>query len=424
MTQQSLEYCNVLAGVVCRQGIWRRAGIPRGEGGLHGPIAPARLNRLADTVGPAFRNLKLTWLMNLSHLNPQAPWSTSSTHLTWTTDTTRARARLMRPRMHLAMRAAFRLPRPRIDLAFTATQSTAVRHSSNVSADEFVEQAVGTQQRSHKKDHETKNPSPLEIKKEPAKDPRMREPRPDLRMRRPPPPKLRRKPAEDHKTRNPSPPEIRKVQENIVFSKVTAKGDDWALFPARAPPASLPKISHSEVREVEAAPHFNITRHDQRHPAKLENYRTPAARWPEKPFAVFSRPRALNLRRLPLATTTKDIISSIDDAFRERKVNFRAARIQDIVIRPRSDNPEEVDAVVDFLHPAGTEAMHRLALQGKLKVLGVVPEVSLKDAEDLSKIPQPSEDEVIEQLSKQKPAEIFNSTEFRKVVRRTHLVYN
>lgn len=44
-------------------------GIPKEEGGLHGPIRANAPQPAADKVGPGFRNLNLTWLMNLSHLN-------------------------------------------------------------------------------------------------------------------------------------------------------------------------------------------------------------------------------------------------------------------------------------------------------------------------------------------------------------------
>lgn len=285
----------------------------------------------------------------------------------------------MRPRMHFAMRATLRLPRPPIGLALTATQSTAVRHSSYVSADEFVKEFIGTQQRSHKKDHETKKPSS---------------------------------------------PKLRRVKVNKLIQKVPAKSLSWLLIRDRAPPVSIAKKPPSEDGGVGAAPRLNITYQDNRISTNPKPWNNPAQRWPEKPLSVFSRQRALNLHRLPFATTTQDIIRSIDNAVREKKVDFRSARIQDIVIRPRSDTPEEVDAVVDFLHPLGAQTIHKLAVQGKFKVQDVVPEASLRDNKDPSEMPQPSEDEVIEQLSTQNRAEVFKSPEYRKVVRRTHLIYN
>jgi hypothetical protein len=154
-------------------------------------------------------------------------------------------------------------------------------------------------------------------------------------------------------------------------------------------------------------------------------WKLPAKLWPEKPSTVYSRRRALNLRGLPLATTIKDIVLSIDNAAREHKGVRRASLTADIVIRPGSDSSKEVDAVVDFLHPDGAQVFRDLAVQGKFKVCGVVPEVSMDYPRDPSKIPQPSGgDDIIAQLSKLDRAEYFSSPELRKIVRRTHLIYN
>lgn len=295
--------------------------------------------------------------------------------------------------MHLTKRAASRLPRPRIGQAFTATPSTAVRHSSNISADEFVEQSIGTQKKPHRRHDGTKRTSSIKIRKVAQ-------------------PLIRKMTATDD-----LPITIRRVGSGEL--------DQPPSKAEQASPVLLAETPPIEVGKDEAAQsHFIITKHDNRHRDDSVLWKLPAGKWPEKPLDVFSRPRALNLRRLPLATTTKDIILSIGDVCREHRVDIRSTPIEDIVIRSRSDTSERVDAVVEFRHPDGAQSLHRLAVKGKFKVLGVVPEVSLEDHKDPSEISQPSEDKIIAQLSKQDRREYLESRELRKVVRRTHLVYN
>lgn len=295
--------------------------------------------------------------------------------------------------MHLTKRAASRLPRPRIGQAFTATPSTAVRHTSNISADEFVEQSIGTQQKPHKRDNGTNKTSSIKIRKV-------------------------------------AQPLFKKVPANDLLSiKIWRVGSGEfkrpPLMAEQARPVLLAETPAVEVGKDEGAQsHSIITKHDNRHRDDSISWKLPAEKWPEKPLPVFSNPRALNLRRLPLATTTKDIILSISNVCHEHRVDLRLTPIQDIVIRSRSDTSEEVDAVVDFRHPDGAQSLHRLAVQGKFKVQGVVPEVSLETPKGPFQIPQPSEDKIIAQLSKQDRREYFESRELRKVVRRTHLTYN
>lgn len=295
--------------------------------------------------------------------------------------------------MHLTKRAASRLPRPRIGQAFTATTSTAVRHSSNISADEFVEQSIGTQQKPHKRHNGTKKTSSIKIRKV-------------------------------------AQPLFKKMTANddplIKFRRVgSGEFDKPPSMAEQARPVLLAETPPVEVGKDEGAQsHFIITKHDNRHRDDTISWKLPAEKWPEKPLSVISSPRALNLRRLPLATTTKDIVLSISNVCHEHRVDLRSTPVEDIVIRSRSDTSEEVDAVVDFRHPDGAQSLHRLAVQGKFKVQGVVPEVSLEAPKGPFQIPQPSEDKIIAQLSKQDRREYFESHELRKVVRRTPLVYN
>lgn len=276
--------------------------------------------------------------------------------------------------MHLAIRTASRLPRPGIGQVSTAMPTSAVRHSSTISPDEFVKQSVGTRQKPQTRDDETKKPSSIKIKK-----------------------------------------------VTKTFRKLEAREPevaDWTPSMAkRAPPVSLGLPI--EVRRVETAP-----RVIHKHLVRDTEWKTPAKAWPEKPLIVFSPRSALNFRGLPRATTTKDIILSIGDAVREHAVDVRSSAVADIMIRPGSDSSEGVDAVVNFMHPNGARIFHRLAVDGKFKVQGVVPEVSLNDFKDPSEIPQPSNDAETAQLSREDRREYFESKELRKITRKTNLIYN
>lgn len=185
----------------------------------------------------------------------------------------------------------------------------------------------------------------------------------------------------------------------------------------RVPPVSLGLPF--EVRRVEAAPPLI-----RKHIVRNTEWKKPAKAWSEKPSIVFSHPCALSLRGLPRATTTRDIILSIGNAAREHDVDFRSTSVADIVIRPRSDSSEVVDAVVNFMHPNGAQIFHKLAVHEKFKIQGVVPEVSLNDFKNKPKTPQPSDDAETAQLSTEDRREYFESTELRKIARKTNLIYN
>ncbi|KKY35715.1 hypothetical protein UCDDA912_g04323 [Diaporthe ampelina] len=273
--------------------------------------------------------------------------------------------------MHIAIRTASRLPRPWIGQASTTAQLTAVRHSSNITPDEFVKQSVGTQHGRLNQNDGTKNPS------------------------------------------------------SLVIKKVQAKDLPWrTAMEKRVAPRSL-KIP--PIKGVELAPSSLVRSHKIRDTRYTKPWKLPAKTWQEKPLKVFSRPSALNLHRLPLAATIKDILLSIDNAVQEQKADKRSIHVSEIVIIPRSDSSEGVDAAVKFLHPSGARILRDLAAEGKLKVQGVVPEVSLSHFQDPSEIPQPSEDVgdvEIAQLSEQDRAEYFTAPELRKIARRTSLIYN
>lgn len=152
------------------------------------------------------------------------------------------------------------------------------------------------------------------------------------------------------------------------------------------------------------------------------SWKNPDVTWPENPPTA-SRPRVLNLRRLPLATTPEDIILSIDNAAHERKVSKSSTIIADIVIEPRSDSLDEVDATVMFLHPHGAQTVHVLAVDGHLKVQGVVPETFLTGPQKPPETAQPSKDAGTAQLPKVDRAEDFTSPKPPKFVPPT-LIYS
>lgn len=273
--------------------------------------------------------------------------------------------------MHFAIRTASRLPRPWIGQASTTARSTAARHSSNITPDEFVKQSVGEQHSQPKRKHDTKKRSSSAI---------------------------------------------RRVQVDQPWTPSMEK---------RAPFTPRPK--NPIVRPVGVTPHLPIRRHKVRDTGTIKPWKLPAERWQGKPPKVFSRRSALHLRRLPLETTTKDIILSIDNAVREHKADERSTRVADILIMHRSDSSEGVDVAVDFIHPSGAQILHDLAAKGQFEVQGVVPEVSMGPFEDRSKTQQPSEDAgdvKIAQLSEQDREEYFAAPELRKIVRKTPLMYN
>lgn len=283
--------------------------------------------------------------------------------------------------MRLAICTGSRLPRLWISQAFTAAPSSAGRYSSstsaeNISADEFVKQKVGTDNSPRSIDNDSRKPSSF------------------LAIR-----KIKGAPSI-------------KIRKKEVAPYHEGSREKRAL-------TSLVHASPIKIKKIKKP----LVRREGVNSPKL--WKLPAQTWTEKPLTVFSRRRALNLRRLPLATTIKDIILSIDNAVREHKIAQRSALTADIVIRPGSDSSEEVDAVVDFLHPDGAQLFRDLAVHRKFKVQGVVPEVSLDHPRDPSQIPQPSgEDEPVAQLSKIDRAEYYTSPELRKITRRTHLIYN
>lgn len=290
--------------------------------------------------------------------------------------------------MHLAIRAASRRPRLGIGQASTATPSSAVRHSSNVSADEFVKQSLGTQQGPQGSDHEPKEAPSVVIRKYSKT--------------------FWKVPTERSFVIKKYSKSFTKVptETSFVIRKVAAPEERKSSGPTRRRPL--------EVGRGEIPTRFPITKHDDRHPLTVKSWRPPAQTWSKKPLDDSSRQCALNLRGIPLETTTKDIILSINDAVTEHKRDYRATNIADIVIRSKPDSSEELDVTINFRHPDGAQIFRRLAVQGKFKVRGVVPGLLGDDPQG----------EVIAQLSKQDRREYLESQQFRGIVRRTHLIYN
>lgn len=332
--------------------------------------------------------------------------------------------------MHLAVRTTSRLPRAWNGWASTATPSTAVRHTSNMTREDFTEHIIGTDSGSHGRSNETGNSSLSRHGRDPAKGKR------SWVVRRIKAPLLRKVgvktdgsqgrsedtemsslplPGRDLDTRRPSSIVVRKVQVKPYYQ---AK-------PASTEASSVPSNPSSTIGGgIQASSQTLIRKHTVGYTRQKEHWKTPAIMWPEKRLNLFSRRRALNLKTLPVTTTPGDIIMSIDNTVREFGIKRRSDRIADIVISPGSNGAESVDAVVYFLHPDGAQTFYDLAAQGQFRVLGVVPEVSLEDAEAPSRVPQPSEEKAIGELPRLDRREFFSSPEQRKIVRRTSLIYN
>jgi hypothetical protein len=264
-----------------------------------------------------------------------------------------------------------------------------------------MEGVIGTQNSLDTKDSGAKKESSLVIRKIPARQ-------------NPAPTKIQRGNS----------PLIRRqaVRENSLHKKdVDAKKDSPILI--RKISMADPSIHAKTLRELDNRPLI------RKQTVKPKPYNTPAWNWPEKPVNVFLRQRVLILRGLPLATTLQAIILSIDKAIHNHQVLGRpgTARIADIVIRPGTDSSKEVEAVIEFIQADGARILRDLAVKKQFKVLGVVPDASLDEPREPTEVPQPHAsggDKVIAQLTKAKRAELFESPELRKIVRRTHLIYN
>ncbi|KAL1852514.1 hypothetical protein Daus18300_012112 [Diaporthe australafricana] len=296
--------------------------------------------------------------------------------------------------------------------------------------DDFAEQAIGTDSGSHARSDEVGNPSPSRHGRDSAKKKRSWVVR---KVKGPVIGKLARKiaasqgrsegtekssmplPGRDPDTRGPSSIMVRKVQVKPYYQAKTASIEASTVEANPSPTIGEGVDAHSKPL---------IRKHKVGYTRQKEHLNIPATMWPEKQLNLLSRRRALNLKTLPVATTPRDIIVSIDNTVREFDITRRSDRITDIVIKPRSDSAESVDAVVIFLHSDGAQTFYDLAVKRQFKVLGVEPEVSLEDAEDPSKVPQQSEDKAIGELPKLDRREFFSSPEQRRIVRRTSLIYN
>lgn len=321
--------------------------------------------------------------------------------------------------MRLVICTASRLPRLWIGQAFTAAPPAALRCSSstlagntedtsaesisaeNTSADEFVKQVVGKSDSLGTKDGEGKKPSSKAVKKAKSGNAFRRVEAVQSRTK-------------DKKAEKPS---------SVVFTKVWIGNEKAQSLDDGVEESSsiVDKPPPTQSKDTNSASPL-VRRHDVRSP---EPWKLPSKLWPGKPAAVFPHRGLLTLRGLPLETTLRDIVLAIDHAARHRKASRRAALTADIVIRPSLDKSTDVDAVVEFMHPDGAKHFQKLAMKGEFKVRGVVPTASLDDPKDPANVSQASEgDEVIAQLSKVDRAEYFASPQKRKVVRRTHLIYN
>ncbi|KAG8170258.1 hypothetical protein KVR01_001003 [Diaporthe batatas] len=329
--------------------------------------------------------------------------------------------------MRLVICAASRLSRPGIGQAFTAAPPATLRYSSNASAgntdsisaeitsaesttaesttaDEFVKQVIGT-------------PAVLATgnskgKKSSSNVAKEANPQNVFRVVAEPPRSIRKQ------AEGPSSGAVRKVQMKKIFRKVMLD-DKEPENPSSIVDKPLPMQSNDTKT---ASP---LIRKAPVH--GTQPWRLPSKLWPEKPAAVISRRGLLILRGLPLETTLRDIILAIDHAARNRQVSRLEALVADIAIKTSVDKSTEVDAVVEFKHPDSAMRFRGLVSKGEFRVRGVLPTgpASFYNPKDPSKLPQAFEgDGIIARLSKVDRAEYFTSPEQRKIVRRTHLIYN
>ncbi|POS75273.1 hypothetical protein DHEL01_v206330 [Diaporthe helianthi] len=281
--------------------------------------------------------------------------------------------------------------------------STGSISAENTSADEFVKQVVGTANRPGTRNGEDKKLSSNKVRKVVVPGSVVRRVKLDSVVRKVlvPPPRPR-----DEEAKRLSSGTFRKVQSG-------GQAEEPSSIVERSPP--------TQSKDTKAAS-FLIRRHVV---SSARPWKLPAKMWPAQPAAVFPRRRVLTIYKLPLETTIRDIILAIDNAARQRKVTRGEALTKDIVLKSSLGDSTTIDAVVDFRHPDGAKNFHVLARKGEFKVRGAVPEVSLDDLEHPSAVPPPSGgEEVIAQLSKIDRAEYFTLPERRKIVRRTHLMYN
>ncbi|KAI3395025.1 hypothetical protein diail_1848 [Diaporthe ilicicola] len=326
--------------------------------------------------------------------------------------------------MHLVARTASRLPRAWNGRASTAAPSAAVRHTSNITREDFIEQVVGPGTGPQGKGDKTKkSPSAHQNRDSPTRK-RSRKRSSNL---------FRKVPVVDT---DPSPQGRGDQTDTSSLVYLARRPDNVVPFSVvrkvRTEPSVHAERALSEARGAQADPSSTLMGGVQegsqtlirKHEIHKERWKIPATMWPGKPPNVFSPGRVLYLKRLPAGTTREDIISSIGDTVHGLDFIHRSVRIADVSIKSRLDNTEQVDATVTFVHPDGAQSFYELVSQGQVKVRGVAPEMLLEFPQDPSNVTQPPEGNAVGELLKLDRAQFFKSPGQRRIVRRTNLIYN
>lgn len=288
----------------------------------------------------------------------------------------------------------------------------AIRESSSLSPDEFASKIVDESQESpqgktdsssHSSTHvdpnstqtqsaEPRPPPSVSIKKVPVT---FRKPR-TVPVDRPswePP----RNEATEQLVRRvrPADPLVQKIPDSLIRK-----------FPASEKDPLLRKISESLIRKF---------------PVSGENYSNARQLGIDKPSAVFSRPRVVVLRNLPPETAGRDIIEALEKAVDSKRLPHRAWRVADVRVEPGSGDDKLSTARVIFLHPDGARAVHDLVSLGYFQVRGVAPTSSLLQT---AATPKVSGDVALGAPGSNKDRREYFASVHRKIVRRTHLIYN
>jgi hypothetical protein len=193
----------------------------------------------------------------------------------------------------------------------------------------------------------------------------------------------------------PADPLVQKIPDSLIRK-----------FPASKKDPLVRKLSESLIRKF---------------PVSGENYSNLRQQGIDKPSAVFSRPRVVVLRNLPPETAGGDIIEALEKAVDSKRLPHRAWRVADVRVEPGSGNDKLSAASVIFLHPDGARAVHDLVGLGYFQVRGVAPTSSLLQT---AATPKLSGDVALGVPGSKKDRREYFASVHRKVVRRTHLIYN
>lgn len=143
----------------------------------------------------------------------------------------------------------------------------------------------------------------------------------------------------------------------------------------------------------------------------------------DEPPTVLSRPRIVVLQQLRSETTTGDIVKAIERAVDENRLPNKACRLAGVREEPRIGNEEPAAFRVEFLHPDGANALHYLVKKGHFQIGELIPTASLLQDEESLKYA--SDTGIGMMASREEREEYFASRLLgRAQISRTRLLYN